>query len=169
MKAKERAAALDEQDRPLDAIQAYETAIREPDADIETYLNLAVLYFVCRDFGYLTYHRLPNEFVDTAWRRANELLDEAEVRFGRHAEIDFWNKYFRFVVLGEEPFYEECLKLAREGSSLIPYFHLFTSPEGEQYRDEVRRLFESVRDGSTAKKRYIKGIVESRLKAVRRE
>jgi hypothetical protein len=47
---------------------------------------------------------LSPEFVNDAWDRAYELLDEAESRFGQQSEIIFWRHYFRFVVLGEAPF-----------------------------------------------------------------
>lgn len=82
----------------------------KPDADLETYINLAVLYFVYTDFGYIAHHDLSKEFVETAWNRVNELLSEAEAHFGRHPEIEFWMRYFRFVVLGEEPFDKECVR-----------------------------------------------------------
>lgn len=161
MITKEIASKFDAQDRPIDAVKAYEKAITEQDADLETFLNLAVLYFMCTDYGYIAHHKLSNEFVEKAWKRANEVLKEAESKFGKQAEIDFWRYYFRFVVLGDKPFIEIAENLSR--SSLVPYFYLFTSPRGERYRQKAQQLLELVRDGTTAKKRYIKSILEGKL------
>ena len=58
--AKEKALALDAQDLPLEAAQAYEEAIAASDADVETFINLAVLYFVCVDGGYAPHHHLSH-------------------------------------------------------------------------------------------------------------
>lgn len=159
----EQAAAFDAQDRPMEATQAYEKAMRVGEANLETYLNLAVLYFVCTDGGYLAHHNLSEEFIDAAWRRANELLDEAQSRFGSQAEIEFWRRYFSFIVLGEEPFVRECEKLVRSHSTLLPFFYLFTSPSGEKYLKQAQQLFEAVKDGATAKKRYVRSVLEQKL------
>ena len=105
---KEEAMTLDAQDLPLEAARAYEEAIASSDADFDTFINLAVLYFVCVDGGYAAHHGLSQEFVDHAWERAYELLDEAESKFGKQTEIAFWRHYFRFVVLGEAPFIKTC-------------------------------------------------------------
>ena len=118
--AKEKALMLDAQDLPLDAAQAYEEAIAASDADFETFMNLAVLYFVCTDGGYAAHHNLSPEFVNDAWDRAYELLDEAESRFGNQAEMTFWRHYFRFVGLGAAPFIKTCQHLLESGDSLVP-------------------------------------------------
>lgn len=161
---KEQAIEFDSQDRPLEAAEAYEQIIAQPNADIESFINLAVLYFVCTDGGYAAYHRLSNEFVNKAWERANEVLDKAEAKFGKYAEIDFWCYFFRFIVLGEGPFIHECRALATKSTSIVPYFHLFALSGGEQYREKADQLLELVKGGKTAKNRYIKSVLESKLK-----
>jgi hypothetical protein len=163
---KEEAVMLDAQDLPLDAAQAYEETIAASDADFDTFMNLAVLYFVCVDGGYATYHGLSQEFMNHAWERAYELLDKAESRFGKQSEIAFWRHYFRFVVLGEAPFIETCEHLLQSGASLVPSFYLFTSPGGDQFRPQALQLLELVKDGTTAKQRYIRSILAKRLKVV---
>ena len=163
---KEEAMMLDAQDLPVDAAQAYEEAIAASDADFDTFINLAVLYFVCVDGGYATHHGLSQEFINHAWERAYELLDEAESRFGNQSEIAFWRHYFRFVVLGEAPFVETCAHLLQSGASLVPSFYLFTSPGGDPYRPQALELLERVQEGKTAKQRYIRSILAKRLKVV---
>ena len=163
---KEEAMALDAQDLPLEAARAYEDAIASSEADFDTFMNLAVLYFVCVDGGYATHHGLSQEFIDHAWERAYELLDEAESKFGNQTEIAFWRHYFRFVVLGEAPFIKTCERFLQSGTSLVSSFYLFTSPGGDQYRPQALQLLELVKEGTTAKQRYIRSILEKRLKVV---
>jgi len=159
----ELAKIADSRDYPREAALAYEIAIQKYEASLDTILDLAVLYFVCTDFGYSAHHHLLPEFSAKAYERALEILDIAEDRWGQKVEIVFWRQYFRYVVLGDDPFVEMCEQLARSSSSLIPYFYLFTSIEGEKYRPQAQQLFELVKDGTTAKKRYIRSILESRV------
>jgi hypothetical protein len=160
------AVTLDAQDMPVDAAQAYEAAIAASDADFDTFMNLAVLYFVCVDGGYATHHGLSQEFINYAWERAYEVLDEAESKFGQQSEITFWRHYFRFVVLGEAPFIETGKYLLQSGTSLVPSFYLFTSPGGDPYRPQALQLLERVKEGKTAKQRYIRSILAKRLKVI---
>jgi hypothetical protein len=163
MTSREIALEFDSEDRPIDAADAYEEAVKEADADLDLYMNLASLYFVCTDGGYASYHHLSNEFVNKAWERAMQLLDEAESRFGRNDEIEFWRRYFCFISLGED---ESIMERERFTSSrsLVPYFYLFLSGDGKDYYSEAQKLLEQVLNGNTAKERYIKSILESRVK-----
>jgi hypothetical protein len=95
----DRAAYFDAHERPVDAAKAYEEAIRKNCASLETYLNLAALYLVCQVGGYAAHHRLAEEFLNQAWNRFGQVLNEAEAKFGRDSEIDFWRRYFRFMAL----------------------------------------------------------------------
>jgi esterase/lipase superfamily enzyme len=93
----DRAAYFDAHERPVEAAKAYEEAIRKNCASLETYLNLAALYFVCQYGGYAAHHRLAEEFLNQAWNRFGQVLNEAEAKFGPDSEIDFWRHYFRFM------------------------------------------------------------------------
>ena len=163
MTSREIALKLDAEDRPIEASAAYEEAVKEVDADLDLYIDLAMLYFVCTDGGYASYHHLSNEFVDRAWERAMQLLDEAESRFGRNDEVEFWRRYFCFITLGED---ESIMERERfiSSRSLIPYFYLFLSGDGKAYYSEAQKLLEQMANGKTAKERYIKSILESRVK-----
>jgi len=152
---------MDAQDRPLEAAQAYERAVAAGDGDLTMFLDLAVLYFACCDGGYLAHHKLPGDFVGRALDRANELLDEAERRFGRHNEIDFWRYYFAFYVLGHDADAAKCQELAQQGPSLVPYFHVFALPGGERFASEAERLWQQVREGRTVRERHVKSVLES--------
>ncbi|WP_152541373.1 hypothetical protein [Kallotenue papyrolyticum] len=161
MSFKEDAASFDARDQPVEAAQAYEMAIASSEADLDTYINLAVLYFVCNDGGYAAHHKLSQSFLSVAWDRAFELLDEAELRFGEHPETSFWKLYFSFVLLGADPSFNACEQLTHGSRTLVPYFHLFSSPEGERYRQPAEKLLQLVSAGATAKERYIKSVLES--------
>ena len=164
MTPRDKAAALDAKEQPVEAAEAYEAAIAKSEADLDTYLNLAVLYFVCNDGGYAAHHKLSEPFLNKAWNRMTDLLDEAAQRFGPSAEISFWKRYFEFILRGDDPFYAECQRLVQDGTTLVPYFHLFTSPDGEKYKDEAQKLLALVQSGSTEKERYIKSVLEGVFK-----
>jgi hypothetical protein len=165
MNSKELALKLDAEDKPIEAVKAYEEAIKEPGADLDIYLNLAVLYFVCTDFGYAAHHHLPDELFDKAWERMISLLDEAESRFDKNDEVDFWRRYFRYIGLGNDESVMEREPL-KSSTSLIPYFYLFKSGNGDEYRSEAEKLYELVADETSAKKRYIKSILESNVEPI---
>lgn len=160
MNFKELAQRFDAQARPLEAAWAYEIAATEPGADLQTFLDLAVLYFECADLGYAAHHRLSEEFVAGAWDRAFDILNKAEERFGSHTEIEFWRLYFSFIYSDDKEIEAACGKLARRNDSLVPYLYLFSSSGKKQYLEEARQLLESVKDGSTERKRYIRSILE---------
>lgn len=164
MSLKHEAALLDAQDRPIEAAQAYEAVIASSAADLDEYINLAVLYFLCNDGGYAAQHQLPMSFLDGTWRRAFEVLDEASQRYGEHPEIIFWRRYFDFILLGEEPFYEDCERLVKAGNTIIPYFYLFGFQEGRKYLQQAEELYNLVKAEVTAKERYIKSILGGAFK-----
>ena len=168
MSAKSEAEAFDAREMPVEAADAYERAVAASEADIEVYLDLIVLYLVCQDFGYLSHHRLTNEFIDRASSRIPELLTEAARRFGPHNEIEFWH-YYASYFHGTEPQFQKCLELARRGPSLVPYFHLFALPDGEGYSREAQEVLHSVAGGKTERERYIKSVLESTFNARRQE
>jgi hypothetical protein len=157
----DRAAYFDVHERPVEAAKAYEEAIRANCASLETYLNLAALYFVCQVGGYAAHHRLTEEFLNRAWNRFGQVLNEAEAKFGRDSEIAFWRRYVRFVVLGEDFSVQTAERIAKSGRSLIPYLHLVMWPGSTNYQGEAALLLESVRAGKTEKDRYIRSVLES--------
>ena len=164
MKLLEEAITADAQKMPIQASLKYESLIQTGQANLDSYINLAVLYFVCLDFGYEIANKLPEDFVLTSRNRVFEILEIADSRFGYSEEIDFWSIYFRFILNSDEPEYEKCAFLARSGKTLIPYFHLYAKPDGEKYRIWAERLFDIVKDEGNEKNRYIKSILQSTMK-----
>lgn len=168
MSAREDAERFDRLDRPVQASRMYEVAIAGGGADTSTYIDAAVLYFVCQDPGYASGHRLVPVFVEAAWRRMFEILDDAEHRFGEHPEVAFWRRYFRYILMGEDEFCDYCEELLRDNRSLVPCFFLvgsFCNRCDEPIYQKALELYESVRAGRTARERYIKSVLETVLRA----
>jgi len=159
MSALDAAKELDRLDDSFAAIQAYERALELGQGDKTTFVDLAVLYFTLLDPGVSAALKLDQHFLDTAWTRANNLLDTASDRFGNDSEIAFWKRYFVFIVLGADEFLDECGALADPGESLVPFFYLWAGTNGREFSDEARRLYVQVASGQTARERYIRSIL----------
>ena len=157
------AVVLDAAEKPLEASKAYEEVLAQGGPCIECYLNLAVLYFVCTDFGYLSHHGLPNDFCRRALGRAHELLDEAEHRFGSHNEIEFWRYYFDYAQLGEPPNPLKTRKLLEKGPSHVPVFHLLMLEPDSSYIAEAEALLREISPPQTERERYIVSVLRSVL------
>lgn len=162
MSYRELALSMDAQEYPLEAAWAYEIAVQAPQAELDLFLNLAVLYFVCEDTGYNSYHRLNIDYVSAAYDRIPDILAAAENRFGKQTEIDFWRLYIpEWGPPYQVPQVEQYEKLAHQGGSLMPYFRLYIDSNGTRYREKAKALLTQVQDGSTERKRYIKSVLES--------
>ena len=157
----EDALAFDADDRPVQAITSYESAIASSEADVEGYINLAMLYFECVDGGFQYYHQMSDEYVAGALGRAHATLDRAEERFGRHPEVEFWRHYFAQIYGAGPSFYELAAELCESGVSLVPYLYAVVGPGGEQYVPGAKELLNAVSKGLTTKERYIRSLMGS--------
>ncbi|HUZ00218.1 MAG TPA: hypothetical protein VMU89_07695 [Thermomicrobiaceae bacterium] len=166
MSSLELALILDSQDRPVEAAEAYRAAVEDGTADLETHINYAVLMFVCNDGGYAAHHHLSRTFMAKTWSGMFETLEAAQRRWGWRAEVEFWKRYFRFIILGETLTYAYCKTLTQETSSFEPYLYLYAfTPEGHrEYESEARVLLSRVSSGSTARERYVRSVLESALR-----
>lgn len=167
MSPRDEALTFDSEDRPLDAIEAYERllAAEDGETELEDWLNLAVLYFACTDPAYAGVHELEPLMVRRGWTRSRELLNEAEERFGERAEIDFWRGYFRWIVEPDAPFENQCKDMVEAGSSLVPTFYLLSTTGDQRWQEPARELLLSVEGGATTRERYIRSILRSQLAA----
>lgn len=156
-----RARELDARGTPVEAAAAYEEALAREEADLDAYLDLAVLYWVATDFGFAATEHLDDSFVELAGRRAFKLLDAAERRFGPQDELDFWRYYFGFITLGEPPDAERCRRLMARGSTKLPVFHLAGLGASEGFEAELAELASWAADGTTERKRYVRSVLES--------
>jgi hypothetical protein len=164
MTYREEAEALDAEDRPLEAAAAYRAAIANSQADLSTYVNLAVLYFEISDEGYSAHHRLPDELFKTAIGRAHEVLDQAEARFGPEPELEFWRRYIARIRQGGEEFFEEAERMVGTGKTLVPYFYVIAGPRRQAFVEGARTLLDSVRGGRTQRERYVRAVLQSQMR-----
>jgi hypothetical protein len=158
MTSLQTARQYDAQGDPVRAIEWYERALNEGPCLVDLFIDLAMVYFICTDFGYASAKRLPQELAASAYRRAQETLSRAEATHGSSAEILFWRKYFEFIVLGAGEFKQEATRLAQQGT-LVPYVHLYSRFASDKFSDEARLLMQSVSGVHTAKARYIRSVL----------
>ena len=166
------AAKLDAADQPVAAADAYEHAIGVRIGGLEPYRNLVPLYIASLDPGYAAAHYLSTDFISRAARRIPILIQEAIARFGEDTELDFWGRYYRFKVLGDEwdiVFPESYAKIVEKGKSLVPYFALFLSGSGKQHAEKLEALVESTRSGATLRERELYSISASALEKYQRK
>lgn len=109
----------------IKAIELYEEEIREGIASLDSYINLAVLYwlFAIDDFS----HGLPQDVVDKwniiGYYRFPIIIGMGKKKFPMNAEILFWEKYLICVFNGES-FPEETCTSYDDGESLVPCFFI---------------------------------------------
>lgn len=156
------ARSFDARERPIEAAWAYEIAIASGDLELDLILDLAVLYFVCVDFGYATRHQLSREFVYSAWIRAFQILEVGDKQTGNRTELQFWKHYFRSVYLKDEGIEELSVRLVQRNDSPLPAMYLYLAGNTE-FKDKTLELLESVKSGATERERYVRSIIEAQL------
>jgi hypothetical protein len=159
----EKARQFDEIDRPIEAIQNYEQAISDGDAPLSAYLDLALIYLNCCDFGYASFHKLPETIENKAYENVIRVLNAAEHQHGYNVETTFWCHLAEIRVIGNELSDNVLRPLLDENQSLVPYYFAFLKSDGKLYRDEARKLKSQVSDKKTSRQRYIAGILEKRI------
>jgi len=160
----QHAVDADVAERFITATALYEETIRREGTPLDAYINLAVLYWQCTEYGFNAGHRLPLDFIRLAGNRYSAVLDAAEMKFGYSPEIGFWRLYFDYITLGEPEFDEKCKALVAEpGCTLVPYFYLYAewNEEGRIYRKEAHQLLAECKSCLTTKNRYIISVLES--------
>ena len=144
-----------------DVARRYEEAIgRRAPATPEPYIELALAYFLGTEGSNIARHRPSPDFLDRAWRRVMEVLDEAAKRFGSHTEVMFWRLYLPWIRLGGTPIDETCRALASRGDSLLPYLHLFMVEPTDENRGKALLLYRTAHGRRLPTQRYIRGALE---------
>jgi hypothetical protein len=151
------------------AADKYEKILKSAGAPLEVFLNLAFIYWESTDYGFNTAHGLPSDFIQRAGRRYIEVLNEARKRFTDNPEVEFWQKYFDYVTLGEESFIDHCRTLIDKGG--VPdavYIHLFSECPDPAYIPYLQRLLVESEKLPTTKNRYIASVIRSLLQLANR-
>jgi hypothetical protein len=144
------------------AIEAYEAALATETPPLAVYVDLAVLYFCCTDFGYAAAHKIPDAIVAEASSKTFQCLDIAEQRFGSHPSVEFWRTYVRWAALGDQ-FETGPSSRAVENGYLEPAFALLSITGDVAFEVAARRVLDEVKDGRTARARYVASVLHSAL------
>lgn len=140
------------------AAQEYEVSLTKSDISIDAYINLACLYWESVSPGTTA----SDTFFEQSSKRMYQVLDEAEEKFGKIPEIEFWRLCFNFITLGDPAFPVKALELAKNPkSSLVPYFHVYSQTRDSKYLPKARKLLEQARLQLTTKNRYIISLLEA--------
>jgi hypothetical protein len=165
-----RAYALtaDENGRSREAAAGYEAVLQLNPTDLETTVNLVVLYWRMAGFQGRIPGALPAEFPAHARRRLCELLESASHRFANSAEIRFWSRYIAAADSGEAFAPTECRELMRERPDYLePAFVVFSDSEGTEAEPEAMRLLADYSEQPTARGRYVTSIISAALRKQR--
>lgn len=92
------------------AYELYLEAISEDEAEMGDYLNASFIAFIFQDFGVSNAKNIPDNLIDQSWTEMYTLLDVCESKFGQQKEIDFWRRYYKLILEGQEINDELCQK-----------------------------------------------------------
>lgn len=149
------ALAADARGDLLAAFEAYGPCLSSQEATLEQHLDAAIVCLQLCEPGKIARLHLDGDAVERAWKRLNEILAIAEVRFGGHPEVGFWKYYVQFHFLGGGADKEYALACVADGETTIPYFHLFALSDNKEFRVEAEALYQHMKDGKTARQRYV--------------
>lgn len=143
------------------AASSYEELLIAGMADLETLLNLAVLYWQATDPGMAAAQKLSPDFLEKAGQRFPQLLAEAERRFPARSEPRFWRRYIAWADLGEPLEVDECLEyLRKDPCSLVPAMHVFALSQGREFEAEAQELLQRCHEDGTTRSRYVASVIE---------
>ena len=148
-------------DQPREAAEDYEHAIQGSDTPIETYLNLLGLYIQCLDGGYIYSHGLDQEFVSNAWEKLNRMIPQLQNNHENN-EIDFW-EYYKNHLGNRAHDLHRLNNICLKGPSLVPYFLYYSLTRDQTIKSKLNELLEEVKNGRTARERYVKSHMTSSL------
>jgi hypothetical protein len=163
------AVLADENGCSQQAAASYEAALVSDPADLESTVNLAVLYWRASGRRPTAPGELPGEVLQRAEQRLGELVERASERFAGRAEWRFWKRYIAATEAGQllEP--EECRQLLRERPDYLePAFVLFSDTAGEEAEPEAMRLLVAYSEQPTARGRYVTARINAVIQKYRR-
>ncbi|MGF1580908.1 MAG: hypothetical protein ACFCD0_16210 [Gemmataceae bacterium] len=143
-----------------DLVVSYENLILQKLAPLDAFINLASIYWQCIDPGFSVF--FGQGFLQKAESRFSQVLAIAAEKWSEPPEIKFWQLYFEHITLGKPSFEDDCSELVvRDRCTLVPYFYLFVSTWGREYRGQATNLLIMCEETPTMKNCYIKSILTS--------
>jgi hypothetical protein len=154
MRYRETAMSLDAESQVVAAAWGYELALSQEPRDVDLRLDLAALYAVVNDSGFSAAHHLESRFVDVAYFRARELLEQGLALHPGHPELQAWMDHLDERVLGRpiEPGRLEALGSDPRGE--FARLLLYVESGGDAHRGSAEATFREAAPGQTARQRY---------------
>lgn len=138
------------------AAASYEAALASDPSDVETTVNLAVLYWRAVRAA------LPPEFRNYARERLADLLATADERIAGRAELRFWRSHIAATDAGEPLEPDECRRLLEERPDYLePAFVVFLDSAGAEAEPEAMRLLVDYTEQPTARGRYVTSVIHA--------
>ena len=128
----------DAEERIEDAARLYEAAIKAAPGQIETLIDLVMLYWQATDYGFWRSKGIDPEFVGMAGKRSDELLEQGRAIAPGSPAIRFWSKYIAWADLAKPLEREECRAMLRAHPEYLePAMFLFATSQGAECEDEA--------------------------------
>jgi hypothetical protein len=159
------AVAADRDGLMVAAASLYERDLASPSRDIDSFINLAILYWQSAEYGFWTTQKLPRGFVEFAGKRWREVLDDASALFPTRPEVLFWKKYIAWADLGEPFNVDECRSMLQLNPNYLePAMFLFLTSQGLECKTEALELLRQSREVGTCRNRYVASVIDGMLK-----
>lgn len=154
MRYDEVAAELDAAGDTVGAAWAYELAVAQDPREMELRLDLVALYVAASDTGFAAARHLDPRFVDVAYYRAKELLDDGLRLYPDHPELRAWRLHLDERVLGEPIDEEQLRALAGDPRARFARLLLYVSSGGREYLADAEATFRDAAARVTERQRY---------------
>ena len=146
----------------LKAAKLYEKAIKSKSPNVDSFINLAVLYWDATDFGKSV--TLPRPFFDIAATRYPQVISLGLELFEDNPELLFWEDYCKAIRIGDPMNLELYIELVNKYPTLLtPYFVIWPEKQNKKDYNKVIALYEKCKQLKTTKNRYILSVVEGSL------
>lgn len=143
-----------------EAAEFYELSLRDH-VDLDTLINLIVLYWQVTDPGVAAAQRYPPAFHAKAATRLRYWLGYLSASFPHEPKAKFWKKFIEWADLGAPFSQDECRKmLAGDPDYREPAMFLYMTSQGRECANEAIELYLDTENSETTRSRHIRSIVE---------
>lgn len=154
MRYRATALSLDSESQVVAAAWGYELALLQEPRDVDLRLDLTALYAVVNDSGFSTAHHLDLRFIDVAYFRAKELLEQGLALHRDHPEFHAWMYHLDERVLGR-PIQQELLRaLASDPRGEFARLLLYIESDREEHQSSAEATFRKAAAEQTGRQRY---------------
>ncbi|MCH1429133.1 MAG: hypothetical protein L7U87_00070 [Chlamydiales bacterium] len=156
----DKAKVADRDGDVISAAKSYLNALESKEPYFsDDYINALVLFFFIEDYGVISSLEIPEDMSKNNVDIIIKLLQEAKEKFPDNNEIIFWEKYIKFIIMGDSFPLKEAQELSE--FSLVPTFYLYSASEDKSiYLEKAKELQSFVSSRVSTKERYIYSVLE---------